>query len=168
MLNNLYIKDFILIDELNIDFKADFSVFTGETGAGKSIFIDCIGCLIGDQLNVSMIRKGCEKTIIEGSFKVDENLKEKLKDAGYEDEDFIVTREINIDGRSITRLNQRTTTLSFVKECLADYVDIHCQHDNQYLLNDRYHLNLLDQYCQFNEELVELSALYKVYSLERV
>lgn len=168
MLNNLYIKDFILIDELNIDFKADFSVFTGETGAGKSIFIDCIGCLIGDQLNVSMIRKGCEKTIIEGSFKVDENLKEKLKDAGYEDEDFIVTREINIDGRSITRLNQRTTTLSFVKECLADYVDIHCQHDNQYLLNDRYHLNLLDQYCQFNEELVELSALYKKFdSLEK-
>ncbi len=168
MLNNLYIKDFILIDELNIDFKADFSVFTGETGAGKSIFIDCIGCLIGDQLNVSMIRKGCEKTIIEGSFKVDKNLKEKLKDAGYEDEDFIVTREINIDGRSITRLNQRTTTLSFVKECLADYVDIHCQHDNQYLLNDRYHLNLLDQYCQFNEELVELSALYKKFdSLEK-
>ncbi|MGI6509331.1 MAG: DNA repair protein RecN [Erysipelotrichaceae bacterium] len=168
MLNNLYIKDFILIDELNIDFKADFSVFTGETGAGKSIFIDCIGCLIGDQLNVSMIRKGCEKTIIEGSFQVDKNLKEKLKDAGYEDEDFIVTREINIDGRSITRLNQRTTTLSFVKECLTDYVDIHCQHDNQYLLNDRYHLNLLDQYCQFSEELVELSALYKKFdSLEK-
>ena len=61
MLNSLYIKDFILIDELNIDFKDDFSVFTGETGAGKSIFIDCIGCLIGNQLNVSMIRKNCEK-----------------------------------------------------------------------------------------------------------
>ncbi len=164
MLNSLYIKDFILIDELNIDFKNDFSVFTGETGAGKSIFIDCIGCLIGDQLNVSMIRKNCEKTIIEGSFDVDDILKEKLKTAGYDDECFIVTREINTDGRSITRLNQRTTTLSFIKECLVDYVDIHCQHDNQYLLNDKYHLNLLDQYCQFNDKLKELADLYGKYN----
>ncbi len=163
MLNSLYIKDFILIDELNIDFKNDFSVFTGETGAGKSIFIDCIGCLIGDQLNVSMIRKGCEKTIIEGSFQVNEQLQDKLQQAGYDNQDFIVTREINIEGRSVTRLNQRTTTLSFIKECLEDYVDIHCQHDNQYLLNDKYHLNLLDQYCQFNNELEILANLYKKY-----
>ncbi|MGI6608172.1 MAG: DNA repair protein RecN [Erysipelotrichaceae bacterium] len=163
MLNNLYIKDFILIDELNIEFKEDFSVFTGETGAGKSIFIDCIGCLIGDQLNVSMIKKGCEKTIIEGSFEITENLRNKLKEAGYDDESFIVTREINTDGKSVTRLNQRTTTLSFVKECLEDYVDIHCQHDNQYLLNDRHHLNLLDQYCQFEEQMEILADLYKVY-----
>ena len=168
MLNNLYIKDFILIDELNIDFKNDFSVFTGETGAGKSIFIDCIGCLIGDQLNVSMIRKDCEKTIIEGSFEIDDNLKVKLKEAGYDDESFIVTREIGIDGRSITRLNQRTTTLSFVKECLEDYVDIHCQHDNQYLLNEKYHLSLLDQYCQFDENLKNLADFYKeYYNLEK-
>lgn len=168
MLNNLYIKDFILIDKLNIDFKNDFSVFTGETGAGKSIFIDCIGCLIGDQLNVSMIRKDCEKTIIEGSFEIDDNLKVKLKEAGYDDESFIVTREIGIDGRSITRLNQRTTTLSFVKECLEDYVDIHCQHDNQYLLNEKYHLSLLDQYCQFDENLKNLADFYKeYYNLEK-
>lgn len=164
MLYNLYIKDFILIDELNIDFKDDFSVFTGETGAGKSIFIDCIGCLIGDQLNVSMIRKDCDKTIIEGSFEIDDNLKIKLKEAGYDDESFIVTREIGLDGRSITRLNQRNTTLSFVKECLEDYVDIHCQHDNQYLLNDKYHLNLLDQYCQFDDNLNNLAILYKEYN----
>ncbi len=164
MLNSLYIKDFILIDELNIDFKDDFSVFTGETGAGKSIFIDCIGCLIGNQLNVSMIRKNCEKTIIEGSFEVDNNLKIKLKEAGYDDEQFIVTREINTDGRSITRLNQRATTLSFIKECLTDYVDIHCQHDNQYLLNDKYHLTLLDQYCQFDEKLENLNNLYNKYN----
>lgn len=78
MLSNLYIKDFILIDELNIDFKNDFSVFTGETGAGKSIFIDCIGCLIGDKLTVSMIRQDCEKAIIEGSFNVDRNLSKNL------------------------------------------------------------------------------------------
>ncbi|HPX32747.1 MAG TPA: DNA repair protein RecN, partial [Erysipelotrichaceae bacterium] len=146
----------------------DFSVFTGETGAGKSIFIDCIGCLIGDQLNVSMIRKDCEKTIIEGSFEIDDNLKVKLKEAGYDDESFIVTREIGIDGRSITRLNQRTTTLSFVKECLEDYVDIHCQHDNQYLLNEKYHLSLLDQYCQFDENLKNLADFYKeYYNLEK-
>ncbi len=163
MLNNLYIKDFILIDELNIDFNDDFSVFTGETGAGKSIFIDCIGCLIGDKLNTSMIRKNASKAIIEGQFDVDEALANKLEEAGFDNEAFIVTREINTDGKSTTRLNHRSTTVSFIKECLAGYVDIHCQHDNQYLLNDKYHLRLLDQYCENQQSLMQLSDLYKTY-----
>ena len=163
MLTNLYIRNFILIDELNIDFSDGFSVFTGETGAGKSIFIDGISCLIGSKLTSSVIKKGQDKAIIEGVFTVDDKLSSKLKEAGYDDASFIVSREINKDGKSTIRLNQRVTTLSFVKDCLSQEVDIHCQHDNQYLLNDKFHLSLLDNYCCDQVKLEQLKALYKDY-----
>ncbi len=163
MLTNLYIRNFILIDELNIDFSDGFSVFTGETGAGKSIFIDGISCLIGSKLTSSVIKKGQDKAIIEGVFTVDDKLSSKLKEAGYDDDSFIVSREINKDGKSTIRLNQRVTTLSFVKDCLSQEVDIHCQHDNQYLLNDKFHLSLLDNYCCDQVKLEQLKALYKDY-----
>lgn len=152
MLTNLYIKNFILIDELNIDFSDGFNVFTGETGAGKSIFIDGISCLVGSKLTSSVIKNGQDKAVIEGVFTVNDRLSQKLKEAGYDDDSFIVTREITKDGKSTIRLNQRVTTLSFVRDCLAQEVDIHCQHDNQYLLNDKYHLSLLDNYCQINDK----------------
>ncbi len=163
MLTNLYIKNFILIDELNIDFSDGFNVFTGETGAGKSIFIDGISCLVGSKLTSSVIKNGQDKAVIEGVFTVNDRLSQKLKEAGYDDDSFIVTREITKDGKSTIRLNQRVTTLSFVRDCLAQEVDIHCQHDNQYLLNDKYHLSLLDNYCQINDKLDELKSLYKSY-----
>ena len=163
MLTNLYIKNFILIDELNIDFSDGFNVFTGETGAGKSIFIDGISCLVGSKLTSSVIKNGQDKAVIEGVFTVNDRLSQKLKEAGYDDDSFIVTREITKDGKSTIRLNQRVTTLSFVRDCLAQEVDIHCQHDNQYLLNDKYHLSLLDNYCQINDKLDELKSLYKIY-----
>ena len=163
MLTNLYIKNFILIDELNIDFSDGFNVFTGETGAGKSIFIDGISCLVGSKLTSSIIKNGQDKAVIEGVFTVNDRLSQKLKEAGYDDDSFIVTREITKDGKSTIRLNQRVTTLSFVRDCLAQEVDIHCQHDNQYLLNDKYHLSLLDNYCQINDKLDELKSLYKSY-----
>ncbi len=163
MLTNLYIKNFILIDELNIDFSDGFNVFTGETGAGKSIFIDGISCLVGSKLTSSVIKNGQDKAVIEGVFTVNDRLSQKLKEAGYDDDSFIVTREITKDGKSTIRLNQRVTTLSFVRDCLAQEVDVHCQHDNQYLLNDKYHLSLLDNYCQINDKLDELKSLYKSY-----
>ncbi|MDO4378977.1 MAG: AAA family ATPase, partial [Erysipelotrichia bacterium] len=133
MLVNLYIRNFILIDELSIDFSDGFNVFTGETGAGKSIFIDGISCLIGSKLTSSMIKNGQDKAIIEGVFTVNKELSDKLAEAGYDSENFIVTREITKEGKSTVRLNQRVTTLTFIKDCLSNYVDIHCQHDNQYL-----------------------------------
>jgi len=163
MLENLYIKDFILIDELNIDINKGFSVFTGETGAGKSIFIDAISILTGDRLTTSQIRTNCQKAIIEGIFSVTDELKYKLEEAGYDSDTLIVTREINLDGKSVTRINQRNTTVSFLKECFQDYIDIHCQHDNQYLLNEKYHLSLLDSYCKNDEDLNLLKNKYDSY-----
>ena len=163
MLNTLYIRNFILINELNIDFRNGFSVFTGETGAGKSIFIDAIGILAGDRLTVSMIKTGAEKCVIEGEFTVTPEISEKLEEAGYDNDTLIITREINSDGRSISRINHRSATVGFIKDLLTSYVDIHSQHDNQYLLNEKYHLSLLDSYCHNDEKLAELKKLYSVW-----
>ena len=164
MLNTLYIKNFILIDELSLDFKDGFSVFTGETGAGKSIFIDAIGIICGDRFTTQMIKNGSEKAIIEGEFSVTEDLKDKLIDAGYDDESLIITREVNIDGKSVTRINHRPATVGLIKELFTDSIDIHSQHDNQYLLNDKYHLALLDSYCGNEERVFEVKELYKEYA----
>ena len=163
MLKNLYIKNFILIDSINLQFNDGFSVFTGETGAGKSIFIDGISILTGSKMTTSMIKQGCNKAIIEGEFSLTDEIKEKLNEAGFDDETLIISREINQEGKSSTRVNQRACSVSFIKDLLADYVDIHCQHDNQYLLNNKYHLDLLDKYCSNDSLLQQVNYLYKQY-----
>ena len=160
MLNTLYIRNFILIDQLNIDFRDGLSVFTGETGAGKSIFIDAIGILAGDRFTVQMIKAGSQKSLIEGEFTVTDEIRSKLQEAGYDDDTLIITREMSIDGKSVSRINHRSASVGFIRDLLSDYVDIHSQHDNQYLLNDKYHLSLLDSYCSNEEMLSELRTLY--------
>ena len=167
MLTSLYIKNFILIDQLNLSFNDGFSVFTGETGAGKSIFIDAIGILCGDRLTASMVKNGSDKAVIEGTFEVDERLAALLREAGYDDDTLIVTREITREGKSITRVNQRSATVGFVRSCLSPFIDIHCQRDSQYLLNDKHHLGLLDRYSQDEKELNELNRLYKEYRTKK-
>ena len=163
MLQKLYIKDFILIEEVNLDFNNGFSVFTGETGAGKSIFIDCVSILIGERMNTSMIRNGTDKAIIQGTFDLTESVREKLVANGYRDDQLVINREISVDGKSVTKLNGKNATVSFIRELMKDYVDIHCQHDNQYLLNDKYHLDLLDSYSKNADDLQELKGLYTDY-----
>ncbi len=164
MLRNLYIKNFVLISELNLEFDNNFNVFTGETGAGKSIFIDALGILVGGRFSSGMIRKDAEKTIIEGFFDTDERIRRLLRDNGFDDDELVITREFFRDGRSISRVNHRTVTASFIKELLSDKIDIHCQRDNQYLLNNRYHLQLLDNYCQNDVLEKEVSDKYHVYT----
>ena len=118
MLKKLYIRNFILIDELELDFHDGFSVFTGETGAGKSIFIDCISILIGERMNTYMIRSGTDRTSITGVFGTDDDINSKLGENGYETGKLEVFREITADGRSTTKVNGKNATLAFVKELL--------------------------------------------------
>ena len=147
MLRNLYIKNFILVDELSIDFEGGFNVLTGETGAGKSIIIDAISLLSRKKANSSLIKKGKDKAIIQGVFDIDYNMGKILEEAGLDyDETIMITREIKIDGKSVYRLNNRVVNGLLVNECLGDIIDIHSQHDNQYLLNKNKHIDLLDQY----------------------
>lgn len=164
MILNLSVENYIIIKKINLDFNQGFSCFTGETGAGKSLVIDAIGILLGDRLSTDMILKGANKLRIEATIDITNNpdVKEQLTQAGYDNEILIVSREISMDNRSIARINGRSTTVSLIKELVAPLIDIHSQHDNQYLLNKKYHLELLDRYIN-RDELQQLKLAYNNY-----
>ncbi|RRC94219.1 DNA repair protein RecN [Erysipelotrichaceae bacterium OH741_COT-311] len=162
MIKSIYIKDFVIIDEINLEFNQGFSAFTGETGAGKSIIVDAISYLKGQRIDVSVIKKGASQAIIEGVFLIDDcfDLKEKLKDAEIEVEnELIITRIISQQKNSI-KINHRNVTLSFLKDCLSQYIDIHSQHDSQYLLAANNHIHLLDTYIQDTTLIKEVKEKY--------
>ena len=164
----MYVKNFVLIDELNLDFHECFSCFTGETGAGKSLLIDAISILCGGRVSVQSIQKGASKAFIEALIDPvhpHHPAIQLLEENGYELEEgcFTLSREFSVEGKSITRINSRQTTLSFVKEVMSLMIDIHSQHDTQYLLNARYHLSLLDAYVKQTQLSGEVEASYKQY-----
>lgn len=168
MIKSIFVRNFVLIDSLTLDFTKAYSCFTGETGAGKSLLIDAIGILCGDRVNTSYIKKGAEKAFIEAVIEIEESHPsyQLLIDNDYvlEDGCFVVSREITQAGKSTVKINQRTTTLSFSKEVLSSIIDIHSQHDNQYLLNTKYHLTLLDAFSNHTGLQQEVQALYKQYT----
>ena len=134
MLQNLYLKNYILIDELRLDFKSGFSVFTGETGAGKSILIDAIGLLMGDRFTADMIRYGSDKAIIEAVFSTKSmHIASLFNDLNYDFDlnELIISRELTQEGRSINRINNRSVPVSLLKEIGQYLVDIHSQNDTQ-------------------------------------
>ena len=167
MLKHLYIKNFILIDELNLDFKSGFSAFTGETGAGKSIMLDAISILCAERAGASYISKGKEKAIIEGTFDLSQNQHaiDVLAEAGLETtEDVTFTRELLSSGKSVIRIDHRIVTLSLAKDILRDEIDIHGQRDTAYLLNTANHIRLLDTFLQVDEELKQVKESYQEYA----
>ena len=167
MIKHLYIKNFILIDELDLDFESGFSVFTGETGAGKSILINAISMLCADRSSASLVKQGKDKAIIEGTFEFpdESHAVAVLKEAGFEvEEQTTFTREISASGKSTVRIDHRMASLSLLKDCLGDSIDIHGQRDNAYLLNNAVHINLLDQYLSLQKERDETARLFDIYS----
>ena len=165
MLINLYIENYVLFDKQNLSFMEGFTSVTGDTGAGKSLIIDALGYLTGKRLNVSINKDKSKNTFIEGQFDFKNPKTFKiLSDAGIESEDiFIVSREISPDGRSISRINQRSVTLTFVKELFENELDIHSQMDTQYLLNKNIHINLLDSFAGHKDLLDSVKVAYKEY-----
>ena len=166
MIRHLYIKNFILIDELSLDFDGGFSAFTGETGAGKSILIDAISLLSADRASSSMVSFGAEKAIVEGTFDIsdDTHAKAVLEESGFDQADEIIcTREITSGGRSTVRLNHRVITLSLLKDCLLNQIDIHGQRDNAYLLNTASHIDLLDEYLHLGDLREKVRQSWRAY-----
>ncbi|MGV3224088.1 DNA repair protein RecN [Staphylococcus hyicus] len=152
MLQSLSIKQFAIIDELEIQFGEGLTVLSGETGAGKSIIIDAIGQLIGMRASSDFVRHGEKKAIIEGVFDID-NAKDAhyvLEDIGIDlSEDFlIVKREIFNSGKSMCRINNTTVTLQDLRKVMQQLLDIHGQHETQSLLKQKYHIELLDRYAE--------------------
>ncbi|MCH4286637.1 MULTISPECIES: DNA repair protein RecN [Bacillota] len=166
MLQSIFVKNFVLIDEVSLEFQKGLSAFTGETGAGKSLLMDAIGVLKGDRANAGMVKKGCDKAIIEGAFLIEhEALIKQLEADGFDMEEglLIITREITKEGKSTTRVNHRVSSVSYVKEIISRIVDIHSQHDTQYLLNARYHLSLLDNFVKEDALREEVYHTYHAY-----
>lgn len=152
MLQTLSIKQFAIIDELEVHFGDGLTVLSGETGSGKSIIIDAIGQLIGMRASSDYVRHGEKKAIIEGIFDIDDSkealtlLSELSIDS---DEDFLlVKREIFSSGKSICRINNQTVTLQDLRKVMQELLDIHGQHETQALLKQKYHLQLLDNYAE--------------------
>lgn len=167
MLTQIYVKNFILIDEISLDLREHMSAFTGETGAGKSLLMDAIAILKGDRVSSSMVKEGCAKAIVEGVFTMakEHPANAILQEAGFdiEDDSFIVTREITKEGKSVARINHRTTTLSFLKEVVSTLVDLHSQHDTQYLLQPKSHLHLLDTFAHHDDFVNAVKTTWKAY-----
>ena len=152
MLQTLSIKQFAIIDELEIHFSDGLTVLSGETGSGKSIIIDAIGQFIGMRASSDYVRHGEKKAIIEGIFDIDESkdVIHILHNLDIEiDEDFLlVKREIFSTGKSICRLNNQIVTLQDLRKVMQELLDIHGQHETQTLLKQKYHLKLLDDYAE--------------------
>lgn len=167
MLTQIYVKNFVLIDAVRLDFDSRMSVFTGETGAGKSLLIDAIGLLCGQRASAGYVKKGADRALIEGVFSLRQSSAARaiLEEQGFDiDEDeLIISREINAEGKSSIRVNQRAVTAAFLRELAPHLIDIHSQHDNQYLLQSKYHLRLLDSYCADDALLQEVRTAYRAY-----
>ena len=166
MIRNLYIRNFVLIDEVNLEFNDGFSSFTGETGAGKSIMIDAISLLAAERASASFVMKGKEKAIIEGTFDLssDSHALSVLNEAGFETEgETVITREIFAGGKSTARIDHRTVSLSLMRDVLKYEIDIHGQRDNAYLLQTANHERLLDEFLNDHELLDEVKSTYREY-----
>lgn len=165
MIQKLTIKNFILINEVSLDFKPGFSVFTGETGAGKSILIDAIGILLGDRFLSESVGKESSRSSIEGIFSLErEVIKTWLSENGIDAQhEITITREVDKDGKSSSKLNGKSISVGLLKELGTLMIDIHNQHDTQYLLNTKYHLGLLDRFVNEKSLLGDIKNAYHQY-----
>ncbi len=150
MLVDLKVKNFVIIDEMEISFEKGLNVLTGETGAGKSIIIGALDMLLGSRASSDVVRSGAEKSYIEAVYRPEklELVNDILQQAGIEpDEDIVLlSREIRLNGRNRSRINGQLATLSMVRKISRYLVDIHGQHEHQLLLNRGEHLQLLDDF----------------------
>lgn len=167
MLKSLSIRNVVLIDKLDLDFQNGFSVLSGETGAGKSILLDSVGLLLGKRAEIGMIRSGCDKLSVCGSFEIADKKGELAALCAEYDLDFeheiIIKRTLNQDGKGKIFFNDQPITQKLLKEIGAYLVEIHGQFDNQGLLNPATHLSVLDNYGAYPEKITAMKAAFAVY-----
>ena len=152
MLRLLSVTNFATIEQLDIELAPGFSVLTGETGAGKSIIVDALGFLIGGRADVGMVRSGARQSRVEGIFLLGGDISQKIKVALNEceidvgEEEIILAREVNLDGRNTCRVNGRIVPLRLLSTLAQHLLDIHGQHQHLSLLRVREHMDILDKY----------------------
>ncbi len=163
MIRSLLIKDYALIENIEIQFEKGLNIITGETGAGKSILIDAMSLLLGERASSEVVRKGSEKSIVEGIFDVKGNKKvrELLSANELENsEELIVRREISLKGTNRCFLNDTPVTLNLIKEVGNMLVDLHGQHEHQSLLRAETHIEMLDDFANLGDELERFRTAY--------
>ena len=157
MLSELYIENLAVIEKATIDFSDKLNVFTGETGAGKSILINGINAILGQRVTKDIVRTGTDKAVISALFTdIGDNVLQVLDELGISAEDgqLFLTREIRSDGGSVARVNSRAVNVSVLKAIGETLVTIHGQHDNQILMAPERHTEILDSYAE-SEALIE-------------
>lgn len=157
MLSELYIENLAVIEKATIDFSDKLNVFTGETGAGKSILINGINAILGQRVTKDIVRTGTDKAVISALFTdIGDNVLQVLDELGISAEDgqLFLTREIRSDGGSVARVNLRAVNVSVLKAIGETLVTIHGQHDNQILMAPERHIEILDSYAE-SEALIE-------------
>ena len=153
MINTLHIKNMGIIDDIIVDLNEGFNVLTGETGAGKSLIIGSLQILAGGRFSKEIIRHGEKYAFVEMSL--------YLPNQGFEDDTVIISRELNINGKNVCKINGRLVTVCELRKFMANVIDIHGQNDNQSLLNVGTHIELLDEYSI--NEMQELKDKYKIF-----
>ena len=166
MLKQLYIKNFTLIDELNIAFNSGFSVITGETGAGKSIILGAINLLLGQRADTKVIKADRDKCVIEAHFNLSKYGMDQFfadNDIDYDSEDCIIRREINKNGKSRAFVNDMPVQLTLMRELGEMLVDIHSQHQNLLLQKENFQLNVVDIIAHDEQERKNYQESFKAY-----
>ena len=163
MLANLKIENVAVIEKAEVNFTPGFNVLTGETGAGKSILIDSINAILGNRTSRELVRSGAQKACIWATFeRIPDSVKKQLEKCGYEaNDDLLLYREINAEGKGSCRVNGMPATAAVVRDISAGLLSIHGQHDSQSLTNPALHLGLLDQYAQNRALFAEYYRRYR-------
>ena len=163
MLKRLYIKNFALIDELDIELHPGFSVITGETGAGKSIILGAIGLLLGQRADSKTLKQGAERCIIEAHFDLSRYDLEPFfqeNDIDYDAEDTIIRRELTAAGKSRAFINDTPVALSMLKELGDQLMDVHSQHQNLLLNKQDFQLSVIDILAKDQAQLADYQQIY--------
>lgn len=169
MLKKLDIRNFTLIDHLEMALYPGFSVITGETGAGKSIVIGAIGLLLGNRADAKQVKRGCDKCIIEATFDLSIYHSDVLKDffedndLDYEPEECLLRREVNANGKSRSFINDTPVTLALMRELGEQLIDVHSQHQNLLLSKEDFQLNVVDIIARDRQQLADYRAAFAEY-----
>lgn len=168
MLRQLYIRNFTLIDTLNMEFRPGFSVITGETGAGKSIILGAIGLLLGQRADTKAIKTGADKCVIEAHFDLSRYGMEAFfldNDIEYDPDDCIVRRELSASGKSRAFINDTPAPLALLKELGEQLIDVHSQHQNLLLGKQDFQMEVVDIIAHNAEALATYAKAYADYQL---
>lgn len=166
MIESLYIENFAIIDQVQIDFQSGMTVLTGETGAGKSIIIDAIGQLIGQRSQPNFVKNGTDFAFIEGVFSSNEEIDQILQENNFPiDDQLVISKKISCDGKSSIKINYRNSSQLLLKKIMSQVVDIHSQFETHQLFNETSHLKLLDNYIGNSLDALkkDYQSLYKMY-----